>query len=177
MLDQLKFRELRSIWAEMKCYFAYFTTVRPSVTIWWFGASKSVLTPRQILPMTALRPCFSLVLSLLGSCDCSLRGFVSYFVGVSCLIVVFDESCMALVSPRLVQLAVVIATPDTATNFVILIIWLARKPSLKRWQLIRNYAVALLFSTSVNICFRYLLESPHRVDSFKYPKHMAHKEI
>ena len=41
----------------------------------------------------------------------------------------------------------------------------------------RNYTVALLFNTSSNICFGYLLESPHRGDSYKYPKHMVYKEI
>ena len=66
---------------------------------------------------------------------------------------------------------------DTATKFVIPTIWLVRKPSLKRWQLIINYAVALLFNTSRNICFGYLLESPHWGNSTKYPKHMVYKEI
>ena len=56
----------------------------------------------------------------------------------------------------------VIPTLDTTTKFVILTIRLARKPSLKRWQLIKNYAVTLLFSISSNICFGYSLESPHR---------------
>ena len=31
--------------------------------------------------------------------------------------------------------------------------------------------------TSSNICYGYLLESPHRGDSNKYPKHMFHEEI
>ena len=31
--------------------------------------------------------------------------------------------------------------------------------------------------TSSNICFGYLLESPHRGDSNKYPKHMFYEEI
>ena len=31
--------------------------------------------------------------------------------------------------------------------------------------------------TSINIRFGYLLESPHRGDSNKYPKHMFYKEI
>ena len=59
---------------------------------------------------------------------------------------------------------------DTTTKFVILTIWLAWKSSLKRWQLIRNYAGTLLFNTSGNICFGYLLESLHRGDSNKYKK-------
>ena len=31
--------------------------------------------------------------------------------------------------------------------------------------------------TSRNICFGYLSESPQRVDSNKYPKHMFYEEI
>ena len=76
-----------------------------------------------------------------------------------------------------VQSTLIIPTLDVATKFVIMTIWLSRKPSLKRWQLIRNYAVALLFNTSINICFGYLLESPHRGDSNKYPKHMVYTKI
>ena len=63
------------------------------------------------------------------------------------------------------------------TNFVSLTIWLARKPSLKRRELIRNYAGSLLFNTSSDICFGYLLESPQRGDSNKYPKHTFYEEI
>ena len=76
-----------------------------------------------------------------------------------------------------IQLTFIIPTPDTTTKFVILTIWLTRKPSLMGWLLIRNYAWTLLFYTSTNICFRYLLESPHRGDSNKYPKHMFYEEI
>ena len=40
----------------------------------------------------------------------------------------------------------------------------------------RNYAKTLLKSSS-NICFGYLLESPQRGDSNKYPKHMFYEEL
>ena len=63
------------------------------------------------------------------------------------------------------------------TKFVILTIWLARNPFLKRWQLIRNYAGTLLFNISNNICFGYLLESPHQGDSNKYLKHTFYEEL
>ena len=71
----------------------------------------------------------------------------------------------------------IIPTLDTTTKYVIQTTWLAQKTSLKRWQLIRNYAVALLFNTSSNIHFGYLLESPQWGNSNKYPKHMVYKEI
>ena len=77
----------------------------------------------------------------------------------------------------LVQSTLIIPTLDTTTKFVILAIWLARKLSLKRWQFIRNSAVTILFSTSSNICFGYLIALPHRGDSNKYRKHMVYKEI
>ena len=35
----------------------------------------------------------------------------------------------------------------------------------------------IVFNISRNICLVYLLESPHWVDSNKYPKHMFYKEI
>ena len=34
-----------------------------------------------------------------------------------------------------------------------------------------------VFSTSRNICYGYLWESPHWGDSYKYPKHMLYEEI
>ena len=77
----------------------------------------------------------------------------------------------------LLQSNLFIPTLVTTTKFVILTIWLVRKPSLKKWHLIRNYAGTLLFNTSSNIYFGYLLESPHRGDSNKYPKHTFYEEI
>ena len=49
-----------------------------------------------------------------------------------------------------IQSTLIIPTLDT-TKFIILTIWLARKPSLKRWQLIRNWpgSVAHLDGASV----------------------------
>ena len=44
-------------------------------------------------------------------------------------------------------------------------------------QLIRNYAGALLFNTSSNICFGYMLGSPHQGDSNKYSKHTFYEEL
>ena len=78
---------------------------------------------------------------------------------------------------RKVQWNLFITTLDTTTKFVILTIWLAQKPSLKRWKWSRNYAGTLLFNTSSNICFGYFLELPHRGNSNKYPKHMFYEEI
>ena len=40
----------------------------------------------------------------------------------------------------------------------------------------RNYEI-ILHKNSSNICFGYLLESPHRGDSNNYPKHMFCEEI
>ena len=47
------------------------------------------------------------------------------------------------------------------------------KPSLKKRRLMRNYAK----KSSSNIYFGYLLESPQRGDSNKYPKYMFYEEI
>ena len=49
------------------------------------------------------------------------------------------------------------------------------KPSLERWYLVRNYA-RIDFNTSRK-SFGYLLESPRRGDSSKYPKRMPCDEI
>ena len=46
-----------------------------------------------------------------------------------------------------------------------------------REGLIRNYAGSLLSNTSRNICFGYLLDSPHWGDSNKYTKYMFYEEI
>ena len=88
----------------------------------------------------------------------------------------YSINCASL-SVWLVLLQSFIPTLNTMTKFVILTIWHARKPSLKRWQLIRNYAGTLLFNTSSNICFEYLLELPHWCNSNKYPKHTFYEEI
>ena len=40
-------------------------------------------------------------------------------------------------------------------------------------QYLQKYCII----SSSNICFGYLLESPHRGDSNKYPKHMFYGEI
>ena len=77
----------------------------------------------------------------------------------------------------LIQSTLFIPTLNTTTKFVILTIWLARKPSLKRWQLVRNYAETLLFKTSSNSCFGYLLALPHWGNSNKYPKNTVYEEI
>ena len=34
-----------------------------------------------------------------------------------------------------------------------------------------------MMSTSINICFGYLLQSPHSSDSIKYPEHMFYEGI
>ena len=49
------------------------------------------------------------------------------------------------------------------------------KPSLKRWQLMRNARICIKASSS--IYFGYLLESHHWGDSNKYSKHMFYEEI
>ena len=81
------------------------------------------------------------------------------------------------IMPLILKSTLFIPTLDTITKFVIQTIWLAEKPSLKRWQLIRNHAGTLLFNTSSYVCFRYLLEPPHRGHSNKYPKHTFFEEI
>ena len=51
------------------------------------------------------------------------------------------------------------------------------KSSLKwgnsQWEIMQEYCI----KTSSNICFGYLLESPHWGDSNKYPKHIFYEEM
>ena len=42
-----------------------------------------------------------------------------------------------------------------------------------KWEIMQEHCIG----TSSNICFGYLLESPHWGDSNKYPKHMFYEEI
>ena len=51
------------------------------------------------------------------------------------------------------------------------------KPSQKRKRLVSNYTRILYLLLQRNICFGYLLESPHRRDSNKYPKRKLYEEI
>ena len=82
-----------------------------------------------------------------------------------------------LMSSWKIQSTLNIPTLDITTEFVINDNLTSTEPNLKRWQIIRNFAGTLLFNTLRNICFGYLLESPHRVDSNKYPKHTFYEEI
>ena len=62
------------------------------------------------------------------------------------------------------------------TNFVIMTILVPRNLRSggdSKWDIMQEYCI----KTSSNICFGYLLESPHWGDSNKYPKHMLCEEI
>ena len=67
---------------------------------------------------------------------------------------------------------------DATVNpqFVVMTIWLSRNLRSRgdsQWEIRKEYCI----KTSSNICFGYLLESPHWGDSNKYPKHMLYEGI
>ena len=75
-----------------------------------------------------------------------------------------------------VQSILFIPTLDTTTKFVIMTIWMSRNLRSRGgswWEIVQEYCIRI----SSNICFGYLLESPHWGDSNKYPKHMLYEEI
>ena len=60
------------------------------------------------------------------------------------------------------------------TKFVIMTIWMSWNLCLRgdSWEIRQEYCI----KSSSNLCFGYLLESPHWGNSNKYPKHMFCEE-
>ena len=74
------------------------------------------------------------------------------------------------------QSTLFIQTFDTTTKFVIMTIWMSRhirSVGDGEGEIMQKHCI----KSSSNICFGYLLESPQRGDSNKYPKHMFYEEI